>query len=70
MREMSIANPLWRAPRINGELLKHGIDIGQTEIRVSHGDVSLRSPMSGHRETQLPSPKSAMSSRRRQGDKP
>jgi hypothetical protein len=30
IREMSIANPLWGAPRIHGELLKIGIDIGQT----------------------------------------
>ena len=30
IREMSIANPLWGAPRIHGELLKLGIDIGQT----------------------------------------
>jgi hypothetical protein len=29
IREMSIANPLWGAPRIHGELLKLGIDIGQ-----------------------------------------
>jgi hypothetical protein len=28
---MSIANPLWGAPRIHGELLKVGINIGQTE---------------------------------------
>jgi len=27
---MSIANPLWGAPRIHGELLKLGIDVGQT----------------------------------------
>jgi hypothetical protein len=26
---MSIANPLWGAPRIHGELLKLGVDIGQ-----------------------------------------
>jgi hypothetical protein len=26
IREMSIANPLWGAPRINGELLKLGVD--------------------------------------------
>jgi hypothetical protein len=30
IREMSIANPLWGAPRIHGELLKLGVDIGQT----------------------------------------
>ena len=30
IREISIANPLWGAPRIHGELLKLGIDVGQT----------------------------------------
>ena len=30
IREMSIANPLWGAPRIHGELLKLGIAVGQT----------------------------------------
>ena len=29
---MSIANPLWGAPRIHGELLKLGID-----VRANHG---------------------------------
>ena len=28
----SLANPLWSAPRIHGELLKLGIDIGQTSV--------------------------------------
>ena len=32
IREMSTANPLWGAPRIHGELLKLGIDIGQTSV--------------------------------------
>ena len=32
IREMSIANPLWGAPRIHGELLMLGIDIGQTSV--------------------------------------
>ena len=32
IREMSVANPLWGAPRIHGELLKLGIDIGQTSV--------------------------------------
>ena len=31
-REISLANPLWGAPRIHGELLKLGIDIGQTSV--------------------------------------
>jgi transposase InsO family protein len=32
IREMSIANPLWGAPRIHGELIKLGFDIGQTSV--------------------------------------
>ena len=32
IREISFANPLWGAPRIHGELLKLGIDIGQTSV--------------------------------------
>jgi hypothetical protein len=32
IREMNIANPLWGAPRIHGELLKLGIDVGQTTV--------------------------------------
>ncbi len=32
IREMSMANPLWGAPRIHGELLKLGIEIGQTSV--------------------------------------
>ena len=32
IREMSLANPIWGAPRIHGELLKLGIDIGQTSV--------------------------------------
>jgi hypothetical protein len=32
IREMSIANPLWGAPRIHGELLKLDIAIGQTGV--------------------------------------
>jgi transposase InsO family protein len=32
IRGMSVANPLWGAPRIHGELLKLGIDIGQTTV--------------------------------------
>jgi transposase InsO family protein len=32
IRDMSLANLLWGAPRIHGELLKLGIDIGQTTV--------------------------------------
>jgi putative transposase len=32
IRQMSRENPLWGAPRIHGELLKLGIDIGQTSV--------------------------------------
>ena len=30
--EMSLANPLWGAPRLHGELRKLGIDVGQTTV--------------------------------------
>src|SRR5258707_1137368 len=32
IRELSLANALWGAPRIHGELLKLGIEIGQTTV--------------------------------------
>ena len=32
IRDMSLANPLWGAPRIHGELLKLGLEIGQTTV--------------------------------------
>src|SRR5260370_1130691 len=32
IREMSIANALWGAPRIHGELLKLGIETGETSV--------------------------------------
>jgi hypothetical protein len=32
IRQMSHDNPLWGAPRIQGELLKLGIDIGETSV--------------------------------------
>src|SRR5258707_2950137 len=32
IREMSLANPLWGAPRLHGELLKLGIDVRQTTV--------------------------------------
>ena len=32
IRDMSLANPLWGGPRVHGELLKLGIDVGQTSV--------------------------------------
>src|ERR1700741_1039331 len=32
IREMSIVNPLWGAPRIHGELLMLGVDVSQTSV--------------------------------------
>jgi transposase InsO family protein len=32
IRAMSLVNPLWGAPRMHGELLKLGIDVGQTSV--------------------------------------
>jgi len=32
IRKMSLANPRWGAPRIHGELMKLGIDIGETTV--------------------------------------
>ncbi len=32
IREMSIENPLWGAPRIHGELLKLGFDVAQSSV--------------------------------------
>ena len=32
IRDMSLANPFWGAPRIHGELLKLGINVSQTSV--------------------------------------
>jgi hypothetical protein len=32
VRQMSMANPLWGAPRIHGELLKLGIDVSLAAV--------------------------------------
>ena len=32
IHDISVANPLWGAPRIHGELFKLGIDVGQTTV--------------------------------------
>src|SRR5271170_1437272 len=48
IREMSFANPLWGAPRIHGELLKLGIDVGQSALsfRAIAGEPLSRRPTS------------------------
>ena len=46
IREMSIANPLWGAPRIHGELLKLGIQVGQTTV-AKYRAKGRRSPSQG-----------------------
>jgi transposase InsO family protein len=48
IREMSLANPFWDAPRIHGELLKLGINIGQTSV-AKYMARSRRSPSQGWR---------------------
>jgi hypothetical protein len=45
---MSIANPLWGAPRIHGELLKLDIDVGQTTV-AKYMAKRRRSPSQGWR---------------------
>jgi hypothetical protein len=37
IRAMSLANPLWGAPRMHGELVKLGIDVGQTSCDQVYG---------------------------------
>ena len=32
IRQMSVENPLWGAPRIHGELLKLGFEVGQSSV--------------------------------------
>jgi hypothetical protein len=32
IHKMSLANPLWGAPRIHGELLKLGVDVSQATV--------------------------------------
>src|SRR3982750_624064 len=50
--EMSIANPLWGAPRIQGELVKRGIEIGQTSVAKWPGG-EARHPRVGRRSSAI-----------------
>ena len=45
IRQMSAANPLWGAPRIHGEILKLGIQVGQATV----GRYMVRRPNFRHR---------------------
>ena len=51
IREMSIANPLWGAPRIHGELLKLGVDIGQRAWPSTWSGDETRRPKAGGRSS-------------------
>ena len=53
IREMGIANPLWGAPRIHGELLKLGIEIGQTSVRSIWPGGEARHPRVGRRSSAI-----------------
>jgi hypothetical protein len=45
IRDISLANPLWGAPRIHGELLKLGIDVGHcTRNQARDGSHGKRGP--------------------------
>ncbi len=41
IRDMSLVNSLWGAPRIHGELLKLGIEIGQCPCRKSNPNIVM-----------------------------
>ena len=47
IRDMSAANPLWGAPRIHGELLKLGIDVGQTTVAKYMASQEKTAPVAG-----------------------
>src|SRR6266436_6614207 len=49
IREISLANPLWGAPRIHGELLKLGIDVGQPPLQSIWRGEGDRRPKGGRR---------------------
>jgi hypothetical protein len=44
---MSLANPLWGAPRVDGELPKLAIDVGQTSVAIVHGSEEGRAGAGG-----------------------
>src|SRR5260370_9045641 len=60
IRDISVANPLWGAPRIHDELLKLGIDVGQTTV-AKYMARRRRQPSPGWK-TLMPNPTTATSS--------
>jgi hypothetical protein len=53
IQEMSIANPLWGAPRIHGELLKLDTAIGQTSVAKYMANEEVRRPKGGRRSSAI-----------------
>jgi hypothetical protein len=53
IREMSITNPLWGAPRIHGELLKLDIAVGQTSVLNIWPSEEVRRPKDGRRSSAI-----------------
>ena len=53
IRTMSRENSLWGAPRIHGELLKLGIDIGETSVSKFIYMIRLRAARTGGEDRQL-----------------
>jgi hypothetical protein len=54
IRNISLANPFWGAPRIHGELLKLGIDVGQTSVAKYMARHTITMSESDFRQGQLP----------------
>ena len=53
IREMSLANRLWGAPRIHGELLKLGIEVAQSTVGALDSQGALYQSGIGQRDVRL-----------------
>src|SRR5215472_12102454 len=49
IRQMSVENPLWAAPRIHGELLKLGFQVAQSSVAKYMASPSVSPPLIGYR---------------------
>ena len=54
IRQMSVENPLWGAPRIDGELLKLGFEVSQTSVAKRMARPAASSFSSGRNNLQKP----------------